>query len=394
MAKLTTKGLLKKSKSRKPSELLNNTRELLILLNADKDVREQKRKEKMEELTKSMLEIRTILYGDGESEPNKDTCAQLTQEFFREDMFRLLIASLPKLNLETCKNATHIIANLQRQQVQSRLIASEYLEKNIDVMDLLIPGYEEGDIALSYGAILRECIRHQVVARYVLESNHMKKFFDYILIPNFEIASDAAATFKVEYGLIIIPDCKTATIRCVCVLILLSLTQLAQELMTRHKSTVAQFLSNNYDWFFQEYNSQLLESQNYITKRQAVKLLGNLLLDRSNSDVMVRYVCSLDNMRILMNLLRDPNKTIQLETFHVFKLFVANENKPPEIANVLVTNRSKLFRFFGHFNIEKEDMQFEADKVELIKEIFILEPKDIKDFSSVLSFREHCQIAC
>ncbi|KAL6140237.1 hypothetical protein ACLB2K_058537 [Fragaria x ananassa] len=361
MAKLTTKGLLKKSKSRKPSELLMNTREPLIFLNADKDIREQKRKEKVRlfawfydiadtvygELTKSMLEIRTLLYGDGESEPNKDTCAQLTQEFFREDMFRLLIASLPKLNLETRKNATHIIANLQRQEVQSRLIASEYLEKNIDVMDLLIPGYEEGDIALSYGAILRECIRHQVVARYVLESNHMKKFFDYIQIPNFEIASDAAATFK--------------------------------ELMTRHKSTVAQFLSNNYDWFFQEYNSQLLESQNYITKRQAVKLLGNMLLDRSNSDVMVRYVCSLDNMRILMNLLR---------------LFVANENKPPEIANVLVTNRSKLLRFFGDFNIEKEDMQFEADKAELIKEIFILEPKDIKDFSSVLSFREHCQIAC
>ncbi|KAL6143998.1 hypothetical protein ACLB2K_054693 [Fragaria x ananassa] len=362
MAKLTMKGLLKKSKSRKPSELLKNTRELLIFLNADKDVREQKRKEKMEELTKSMLEIRTLLYGNGESEPNKDTCAQLTQEFFREDMFRLLIASLSKLNLETRKNATHIIANLQRQQVQSRLIASEYLEKNIDVMDLLIPGYEEGDIALSYGAILRECIRHQVVARYVLESNHMKKFFDYIQIPNFEIASDAAATFK--------------------------------ELMTRHKSTVAQFLSNNYVWFFQEYNSQLLESQNYITKRQAVKLLGNMLLDSSNSDVMVRYVCSLDNMRILMNLLRDPNKTIQLETFHVFKLFVANENKPPEIANVLVTNRSKLLRFFRNFNIEKEDMQFEADKAELIKEISILEPKDIKDFSSVLSFREHCQIAC
>lgn len=58
------------------------------------------------ELTKSMLEIRTLLYGDGESEPNKDTCAQLTQEFFREDMFRLLIASLSKLNLEVSNLAT------------------------------------------------------------------------------------------------------------------------------------------------------------------------------------------------------------------------------------------------------------------------------------------------
>lgn len=53
----------------------------------------------MEELTKSMLEIRTLLYGDGESEPNKDACAQLTLEFFKDDTFRLLIVSLSKLNL-------------------------------------------------------------------------------------------------------------------------------------------------------------------------------------------------------------------------------------------------------------------------------------------------------
>lgn len=33
--------------------------------------------------------------------------------------------------------------------------------------------------------------------RYVLESPHMKKFFDYIQLPSFDIAADVAATFKV-----------------------------------------------------------------------------------------------------------------------------------------------------------------------------------------------------
>ena len=36
-----------------------------------------------------------------------------------------------------------------------------------------------------------------MVFRHILESEHMKKFFDYIQLPNFEIASDAVATFKV-----------------------------------------------------------------------------------------------------------------------------------------------------------------------------------------------------
>lgn len=44
----------------------------------------------------------------------------------------------------------------------------------------------------------------------------MQMFFDFQHDPNFDIESDAAATFK--------------------------------ELLTRHKSIVAEYLNNNYDW--------------------------------------------------------------------------------------------------------------------------------------------------
>ncbi|KAF5726497.1 putative MO25-like protein [Tripterygium wilfordii] len=334
------KGLFKQ-KPRSPSELVHHTRELLLYVDRNTETRERKREEKMCELGRSILEMRTVLFGDGQSEPNPDACAHLTREFFKEDMLRLLIMCIPKLETGARQNSTHVIANLQRQRVHSELIASEYMQKNLDLMDILLPGYENGDIALTYGAIARECIRHQCVARYILESDHTKKFFEYIQIPNFEIASDAQATFK--------------------------------ELLTRHKSTVAEFLSVNYEWFFQEYNTQLLESTCYITRRHALKLLGNMLLDRSNSSVMIRYVSSLGNMRILMNLFMDSNKTIQLETFHVFKLFVANQNKPPEIISVLVKNQSKLLQFLGDFKLDKEDEQFEADKSQVIEEIANLE---------------------
>ncbi|KAK6259561.1 Mo25-like - like 1 [Theobroma cacao] len=337
------KGLFK-SKPPTPVELVQQTRELLAYALSNTETRERKRAEKIAELDKLILDIRTILYGDGQVEPSSDACAQLTKEFFQQDTFRLLIHCLPTLNSGARQNATHVIANLQRQRVNSKLIASEYLENNLDIMDILIPGYEDSNIAWTYGSISRECIRHQSVAKYVLESKHMKKFFDYLQNPNFDIASDVQATFK--------------------------------ELLIRHKSTVAGFLSANYDWFFQEYNSQLLQSESYITRRHAIKLLGDMLLDRSNASVMVRYVSSLDNMRIMMNLLRDSKKTIKLDTFHVFKLFVANQNKPPEIISILVTNRSKLLRFFSEFNIDKEDEQFEADKSQIIKEIANLQSTD------------------
>ncbi|XP_042394372.1 putative MO25-like protein At5g47540 isoform X2 [Zingiber officinale] len=317
------KGLFK-SKPRTPADIVRHTRELLVYIDLNANSRDPKREEKMLELCKNIRELKFVLYGNSESEPVVEACTKLTQEFFRQNTLRLLIVCLPKLNLEAKKDATQVVANLQRQQVQSRLIASDYLEANKDLLDILISGYENMDIALHYGAMLRECIRHQSVARYILESEHMQKFFDYIEIPNFDIASDVTITFK----------------------------------------------------FFTEFNSRLLSSPNYVTRRQAIKILGDMLLDRSNSAVMVRYVSSKDNLMILMNLLRESSKNIQIEAFHVFKLFAANQNKPPEITSILFTNKDKLLRFFRDFKLDKEDEQFEADKDQVVREIQALKKEN------------------
>ncbi|XP_070037626.1 putative MO25-like protein At5g47540 isoform X3 [Nicotiana tomentosiformis] len=324
LKKLFTKALrstgvksIFKSKTKPPKtpiDVVCRSTFLLASLDSFEDNVDPKRFDKMQELDSLLHEMKSILYGSNECEPAVEACAQLTQELFRDNTLRLIILCLPKLNLEARKDATRIVANLQRQPVNSRLIASDYLEANPDLMDHLVSGYDDPGLALHYGAMLRECIRHQVVARYVLRSEHMKRFFDYMQIPEFDVAADATATFK--------------------------------ELMTRHKSTIAEFLFENYDWFFTEFNAKLLESANYITRRQAIK---------------------------------ESSKNIQLDAFHVFKLFVANRNKPSDIVNILVANRSKLLRFFASFRIDKEyclfaeDEQFEADKAQVVKEIAELE---------------------
>lgn len=57
-----------------------------------------------------------------------------------------------------------------------------------------------------------------------------------------------------------------------------------QELLTRHKILSAEFLEVNYDKVFSHYQ-RLLNSENYVTRRQSLKLLGELLLDRHNFTV-------------------------------------------------------------------------------------------------------------
>lgn len=71
--------------------------------------------------------------------------------------------------------------------------------------------------------------------------------------------------------------------------------------------------------FFTAYKDLVL-SPNYVTKRQSLKLLGEILLDRSNYAIMTRYIASVENLQIIMNTLRDKSKNIQFEAFHVFKV--------------------------------------------------------------------------
>lgn len=50
------------------------------------------------ELTRLIHEMKIVLYGDDMSEPHVDAAAKLTQEFFKEDILRLLIVHLPHLD--------------------------------------------------------------------------------------------------------------------------------------------------------------------------------------------------------------------------------------------------------------------------------------------------------
>lgn len=51
-----------------------------------------------------------------------------------------------------------------------------------------------------------------------------------------------------------------------------------------------------------------------------MQLLGELLLDRSNTRIMMKYVTDATNLKQMMQLLSDSSRSIQFEAFHVFKV--------------------------------------------------------------------------
>ena len=53
------------------------------------------------------------------------------------------------------------------------------------------------EIALNCGIMLRECIRYEPLAKVILEAEIFYRFFEYVEMSTFDIASDAFTTFKV-----------------------------------------------------------------------------------------------------------------------------------------------------------------------------------------------------
>ncbi|KAL2579972.1 hypothetical protein AAZV13_15G093700 [Glycine max] len=72
--------------------------------------------------------------------------------------------------------------------------------------------------------------------------------------------------------------------------------------------------------FFDLYE-KFLTSPNYVTRRQSLKLLSEFLLESPNSQIMKQFILEVRYLKVMMTLLRDSSKNIQLSAFHIFKEF-------------------------------------------------------------------------
>ncbi|XP_074658027.1 protein Mo25-like [Tubulanus polymorphus] len=326
------------SSKKSPQELAKGLSDALLILERG----DKKAEKASEEVSKILISMKNILYGINDQAPQADLVAQLSQEMYNHGLLLQLIMNLSKIDFEGKKDVAQIFGNVLRRQIGTRYPTVEYICNKDEILFMLMRGYEQPDIALNCGIMLRDCCRYEELAKVVLLSKEFNQFFTYVELSTFDIASDAFATFR--------------------------------DLLTRHKLLCAQYLEENYDKVFANYKI-LLTSENYVTKRQALKLLGELLLDRHNFVTMTTYITNPENLKLMMNMLRDKSRNIQFEAFHVFKVFVANPNKPKAILDILLRNQDRLVEFLSNFHTDRtEDEQFADEKGYLIKQIMELKP--------------------
>ncbi|CAJ0581560.1 unnamed protein product, partial [Mesorhabditis spiculigera] len=327
-----------------PGETIVTLKEALIALRNNKTIKDEARL--MEDVRKPLNTLKSYFFG---LEPGHSVDALLAQKAAKEladsGLIRILVEFFRGLNLECRSEISQLLAGCLRLQPQNNPVADVFYRQQT-LFDILIKCFDAGEIAFQAGSILRACCPHPRLTGAILSSDYFFNFFEHMEDPCFDISAEAYSTFRA-----VLSTCKLEA---------------------------AQFLSKYHKEFFTEYD-KLLRSTNYLCKRQSLRLLGELLVERYNYEAMQRVVSDVENLKTVMNLLLNRAHSIQIEAFHVFKVFIANPQKPPLILDVLIRNKHRLIRFVTHLKSgDGVNSAFEEDKLFLLDELEGLPERDPK----------------
>lgn len=320
--------LFAKGKVKTPQELVAALYEWTTSID---DLAQAERKP-TEEIAELLQQAKRIAHGELNGEADPDLMAALAKEMYANDLIIHLIHILDRLDFEARRDVASLFSFLLR-----RTPTVEYLLSRPQVFDALIESAGSPEVYRNVGSMLRDCAKHPELTRNIMAKPSFWYFFDYCRDLPFEVGSDCFTTLA-EF------------LRC------------SPELS-------AEFLAVNGKKFSHNMNTLML-SDNYVTKRQALKLMGQLIRERANQPFMVQYIEDLSNLKLVMRLLRDRSKNIHMETFQLFKVFVANPRKPAVIFDVLAKNKQRLLEVLSNLGADrKDDKQFNDERLFVMRRI-------------------------
>jgi calcium binding protein 39 len=97
--------------------------------------------------------------------------AQLAQETYNTDLLLHLVLNVARFEFEARKDVVQIFNNLLRRQIGSRWPTVEYLSSQHQVIFAALSGYENEEVALNTGMILKEMLRHEQLCKVLLYSD-------------------------------------------------------------------------------------------------------------------------------------------------------------------------------------------------------------------------------
>ena len=294
-----------------------------------------------------------------------------------------LIVNLKYFGVDCKRNVVSILSHLAKEEDTLK----DHVSVNPQIIELLVNCYSDHDyspetgVCLFTGEILQAFIRSigDPVVEVILFSGGEKDehsymvwnfFNEYVDIPSFDVQTQAFNTLKEIF-----------------------LTKHPKLGVVVRKSAV-KLITEKEEEFFKYFN-QMLQSPTFVTCRQSLMLLHQILFDpeKKTYRAMMHYIKRKRNLKIAMNLLRDSSDQIQFEAFHLFKVFVLNPKRSPEVTHILSKpkNIKNLVAFLSTFKDKFKDSHFGSNESGAGYELFQSELKNV--IESVKSLEKRDEIA-
>lgn len=281
----------------------------------------------------------------GQGDHEIEDAGELLLQFLAADLPVQLVARLGDMEFEVRKDVISVFSALLQlgplHDADQQIL--EYVRGRPEFFQLLVRGYGRPEVATHCGMMLRSCARQRRLVEVFFERPEVVvRLIECTRSESFDVSSDAFSSLR--------------------------------DLLLTHRSVSAAYLEGSFRDFFTPYNGLLL-SDDYVTQRQALNLLSEMLLDRTFMRVMLAYIGDEQYLQIHMNLLRADSKVIQCEAFHVFKIFVANPQKPPRVQQILFKNKDRLVKLLETLRPgaarpnRQDDKQFLEDKKTVIEKL-------------------------
>jgi len=198
---------------------------------------------------------------------------------------------------------------------------------------LVLNSYDNEEISLHVGTILRQCIRYKSLAKYILNHDSFSLFFtSRIFHADFGLSSDYIHTFK--------------------------------ELLLSHKKVSSEYLEEHFSSFFSQY-MKLLRCDNFIVKSQSLEILAHLLTaQKANAKIIIKFSKNVENLKMMMQLFLEENETVKVNAFTIFAIIVNNAaDEWEDLFEILKKNSEKLIELLENLGLKDKEAVREKNKV-------------------------------
>jgi calcium binding protein 39 len=297
-----------------------------------------KRDEHLARINKNFTRMTDILYKRKEGDETSSRAVQLATDISRADFIPIGFGALQILPVEQRKQFTNIFTGAIALPVNGGFPVAGWVAAHAEWLDQLLGFYDFPELAVCAGEMLRICTKHEPLAQLLQAPERLDRLFSHFTEAHFDVSADSFATFR--------------------------------ELILNAPQADT-FLRENRQAIVDRLHATLVET-NYAPCRQTLKLLGEIIM--TFDDFQDRYLTDERNLITMMKLMVSTYKNISMEAFHIFKLFVAKEDKPEPILKILRNNSEKLVQFLGNLLDGMEDREIQQEKDFLIGELSALFP--------------------